>query len=69
MNLLIHDILRNLFQFVEDWSFFIGDYKKMKDYYIPDFERKSFKNEDQDRLKPLYYLSKKTSYKNPFKES
>ena len=41
----------------------------MKDYYIPDFERKSFKNEDQDRFKPLYYLSKKTPYNNSFKES
>ena len=47
---LIH-ILRNLYQFVEDWSFLIADYQKMKDYYVPDFERKWFKHENQDKFK------------------
>ena len=43
-------LFRNLFQFVEDWSEIICDYQKMKDDYLPDFDRKSFKNEDQERF-------------------
>jgi len=46
-------ILRNLYQFVEDWSFLIADYQKMKDYYVPDFERNWFKHENQDKFKGL----------------
>ena len=40
----------------------------MKDYYVPDFERKWFKHENQDKFKRLKD-SNQMPYKNSFKES
>ena len=39
---------RNIFQCVEDWSDMVSEFQKLKDEYIPEFERKSIKTEDQE---------------------
>ena len=62
-------ILRNLYQFVEDWSFLIADYQKMKEYYVPDFERKWFKHENQDKFKGLKDYNSKFLIKTHLKKA
>ena len=54
---------------MEDWSFLIADYQKMKDYYVPDFERKWYKHENQETFKCLKDYNSKFLIKTHLKKA